>query len=219
MIAATYSKRLHGGSVMNNTFYSSCPEVRRTRETFVQYANIGGTRQRCEFEREIVWLRESRAQLKLIHCEKEVADVGTMTDYYGYLTAIRPEGLALETILERYSITRNTDLVLIVVATIAETPVVETPEIATANRNKPADRKSQWANVPDDWRKEAVIDGEKVWPRLEEIVRATDVVWSSKNYASENGKALESFCSNWSLPTVATAVAVDTRSVETLSSE
>lgn len=180
-----------------NTFYSSSPEVRRTRETFVQYADIGGIRQRCEFEREIVWLRESRAQLTLMHFDKEVKDVCSMNDYYGYLNAIRPEPSELAPILDRYSITNNTDLVLIVVATIVETPVVETPEIATANRNKPADRKSQWANVPDDWRKEAVIDGEKTWPRLEEIVLATDVVWSSKNSASENHQGLEAFSAPW----------------------
>lgn len=137
---------------------------------------IGGVQQRHEFQREVVWLRESEARLQLVHRGCEVKELSTFNDFYGYHSAIKPEKSELDSICRTYAINSSTQLALIVVATVFEHPVVETPEVAKANREKQPNRKHQWVTVPDDWRNEVEIVGDKTWPRLERIELESRVV-------------------------------------------
>src|SRR6516165_212854 len=97
---------------MHNLFYSPCPVVRRSTETFVERTMVGGERRRFEFAREIVWLQESDAVLRFMHGGAELKQGSTYTDFYGYLSAA--EGLleSAEREANEYSVTAESSLVI-----------------------------------------------------------------------------------------------------------
>lgn len=182
---------------MTAHIHSSCPIARRSHETFVEWSTIGGERRRFEFNREVLWLQESESQIRFVHGGQVLKECSTYNDYYGYLTSA--DSLDKEAVREAqaYGITRQSTLVLEVVARVFQTPVIETEEAALHNRTKPAKAKSQWAHVPDDWRKEVFEDGQKIWPSLARVSMGEEVVWSSKLSEEASAALLQGFKDRW----------------------
>jgi hypothetical protein len=158
---------------------------------------VGGERRRFEFAREIVWLQESDAVLRFMHGGAELKQGSTYTDFYGYLSAA--EGLleSAEREANEYSVTAESSLVIEIVSRVFQRPVIEPEEARKHNLTKPGNRKSQWADVPDNWRKEVTVDGEILCPRLERVELGEQVVWSSKVSPGENRVLLLEFRSRW----------------------
>ncbi|CAN7784500.1 hypothetical protein LJR175_008407 [Variovorax sp. LjRoot175] len=182
---------------MQNLFYSSCPMVRRSSETFVEWSTIGGERRRFEFEREILWLQESEAVLRFVHGGEELRHESTHNDFYGYLTAAQGLDNDARRAAESYSVTAESSLVIEILSRVFQRPVVETEEARKYNLTKPQSHKSQWADVPDEWRKEEKVDGETLFPRLARIELGEEVVWSSKLSQDENAARLAAFKARW----------------------
>jgi hypothetical protein len=185
--------------MIHHLFYSSCPVVRRSTETFVETAFVGGAQRRFEFEREILWLQESEANLRFVHGGVELMHSGSHTDYYGYLSAARNVVDDAECALKKYGVTAESSLVIEVVTRVYQRPVIEPDEAKQHNRSKAANRKAQWADVPDDWRKEVQVDGEILHPRLPRHEVSEEVVWSSKQTNQENAEMLAAFQARWSV--------------------
>lgn len=184
---------------MNNLFYSSCPVVRRSTETFVEWSTVGGERRRFEFEREIHWLQESEAVLRFVHGGEELKHESTHNDFYGYLTAAQGLDGDARRAAEMYRVTADSSLAIEIVSRVYQRPVVETEEARKYNLTKPQGHKSQWADVPDEWRREAKVDGETVFPRLGRVELGECVVWSSKVSEEGNQARLSEFRSLWSV--------------------
>lgn len=182
---------------MPNHFYSSCPVARRTSETFVEWTSIGGERRRFEFERPVVWLQQSEADVRFVHGGEELKRGSTHNDFYGYLTAA--EGLqgSARQVAKTYGVTEESSLVIEIVTRVFLSPVIETEETKQYNLTKPRDQKSQWAYIPEDWRKEVQDGGETIWPRLENVELAEEVVWSTKHSAERNEELLSEFRERW----------------------
>jgi hypothetical protein len=163
--------------------------------------NIGGQRTRHEFVKPVVWLQESEATLQYLHGGQvlKVAS-GTYNDFYGYLTAVQGVQTDFSETAGHLSITTTSSLELVIKATMFLRPAIETPETIKHNREKPANFKSQWCYVPDEWRKEVVTDGEKSWPHVERADLDQAVVWSSKNTQHQNTAVLATFMSKWRQP-------------------
>lgn len=178
-------------------FYSSCPIARRSTETFVERPFVGGEPQRFEFNRAILWLQESEAVLRFMHGDVELKHGSTHTDYYGYLSAADNLVDDAERASRTYGVTVESSLVIEIVTRVYQRPVIEPDEARQHNQTKPANHKSKWADVPDDWRKEVQVDGETLRPRLERLELGEEVVWSSKLSTDENAALIAAFKSRW----------------------
>ena len=116
-------------NLMTTLFYSSCPVVKRSSETFVQYVNIGGQRTRHEFIKPIVWLQESEATIQYLHGGQKInVASSTYNDYYGYLTSVEGVQTDFSKIATLFAITTESSLELVIKATVFLRPAIETPE-------------------------------------------------------------------------------------------
>ena len=184
---------------MHNLFYSACPVVRRTTETFVERLMVGGERQTFHFDREIVWLQESEAMLRFVHGGKEIKHGSTHTDFYGYLSAAEHLVDEGERTAQAFGVTTESSLAIEVVARLYQRPVIEPDEARRHNLTKPANHKARWGYVPDDWRKDVLVDGETISRPFAQIELAEEVVWTSKQTAGENKAILTAFQARWAV--------------------
>lgn len=182
-------------------FYTSCPVVRQTEETFVEYVTVGGQRQRMAFTKQVLWLQESEAAVQFVHGGEVVDDIATTNDHYGYLSSIRVDldDGTLARLARKYSIEQNSSLELRVTATVFMQPVVETEEGRKHNRERGPRMKARYACVPDAWRKELLKDGQTVWPTLARVVLGTGIVWSSQNTPEKNESLAAAFRAQWAV--------------------
>lgn len=181
------------------TFYTICPIVRRSTEAFQQWVVIGGDRQKATFTKDILWLLESESVVQFIHGGEVLMEGRRHNDYYGLLSSmdISENGLGVHEVAKKYEITRDSSMSLVVATRIYERPVVETEETIAHNKSHLAERRAQYAELPDEWRQERSVGGETVWSRLGEIDLATEIVWSSKNDTALNNQLRESFVQRW----------------------
>ncbi|MBC8741844.1 hypothetical protein F6X40_35440 [Paraburkholderia sp. UCT31] len=180
-----------------STFKTHCPVVKRTTETFTEFVTVGGERRRMTFEKDIVWIQESETKRLFRHGGEVLKEGSTTTDYYGYLTSFRDENESSERSMQFYGITPESSLELVLMTTIRLSPATETAETLEHNRKKLPDYKAQYADVPNDWRQEVVADGETLWPYLQPIKLAQEVVWSSKNTPEQNEALEQEFTRKW----------------------
>lgn len=188
-----------------NSFYTSCKIAKRTQEALGQWADIGGERKRIEFTKEILWLQESESQVLYMHGGKVLKDASINNDFYGYLSSIKGAIEEAEAAASRFGVTQQSSLDVVVQTKVFLDPVMEIKETSEYNRTKKDTRKEQYAYVPNDWRKEVVVEGERQWPALERVELATEIVWSSKHTPEQNAALQETFASKWRITTEHTA--------------
>jgi hypothetical protein len=76
------------------TFYTFCPVVRAETMNLFDLVTVGGRERYVPFEKRILWVRESFADVRVRHRSRTVTEVASLFDYRGYLTC-------LETAIER----------------------------------------------------------------------------------------------------------------------
>jgi hypothetical protein len=184
------------------TFHTSCPVVRRSTEEFSQWVVIGGDRRKAIFEKAIVWLLESESVVQFLHGGELLTEGRHSNDFYGLLssTDASAAGLGLVQLAQRYGITQESSLILVVETRVFERPAVEPAETIAKNKQQPKGYKLAYAQVPDDWRQERIVDGETTWPRLEQVEIASGVVWTSRNDEESNARLCADFVAQWRRP-------------------
>ncbi len=180
-----------------NTFRTGCDVVKRTKETFVQWITVGGERRREEFTKEILWIQESETRTAFYHGGNEVTDGSTFNDFYGYLTSC--DDVGLEAKAASYKITPESSLELVAETTVFLHPAIETEATRAENDRQPANYKKVFSYLPNDWRKEEVVDGVPVWVSVQKTVLETEVTWSSKNTPEENVALKQAFKAKWQI--------------------
>jgi hypothetical protein len=181
-----------------NVFRTSCPVVKKTVETFVDYVNVGDERRRVEFTKQIHWIRESESQLLYMHGGQVVETGATHNDFYGFLSSCNMDGPTPQQLATHFSVTTESSLEIVVKTTVFLRPAYESEECAEANRTKPENYKAKYAYVPDTWRKEVVVDDQTVWPTLEREELVTAISWSSKRTEAENAATVAELRRQWS---------------------
>lgn len=184
-----------------NAFYTRCPVIKRGPEKFAQHMTVGGERQCVEFEREIVWLQQSEAIVRIMHGGRIVDTLASCNDHYGYLSSFGEKTAVGEALryAREFSVTPESSMSVEVVASVLLSPCIETKECAEYNRTRPANYKMQFAYVPDDWRQKVIEDGECLFPTLKNRLLGNAVVWSSKNTPEQNKELAEQFVEKWSI--------------------
>lgn len=71
-----------------NTHHSSCPIVRDELMTLWESVEAGGGTQLIQFQKRILWLRESETQIVLRWDGQDFKEKYTFNDWYGYLTSL-----------------------------------------------------------------------------------------------------------------------------------
>lgn len=179
-----------------HTFHTSCPVKETSQETFFQWVTVGGERQRATFERMVLWLQESEANVALFHEGVLIEHLATFNDHYGYLTSCSADvgHVDLATWAESYKIKRSSTLELRMTCTVFLRPAIETEECAEFNRANKGKVMPKYATVPDDWRKELTQEGgEAITDQLQRVELGSGTVWSSKHTPEENAALLEAF--------------------------
>ncbi|MBP5959856.1 hypothetical protein [Pseudomonas aeruginosa] len=173
------------------------PIAKRTTETFVDHVNIGGERQRVEFQREVIWLQESETQLLYVHGGKILTKGPCHNDYYGYLTSLNPQELGALNLADHFSVDQQSALDIQLVTTVFLIPVHESNENKEHNRTKPADYRDHYSYIPDGWRYERQSDGHTIYPQPEREELGKEIVWSTQWSEEENLRKLEDFKRRW----------------------
>ncbi|MEY2117147.1 hypothetical protein [Rhodanobacter sp. FW106-PBR-R2A-1-13] len=179
-----------------STFYTSCPVVRRTTETFSQSITVGGEIRRAEFTRSIVWTQESESQILFLH-GGEVLEAGpTHNDFYGYLSSLEFHD-EVDRLMRKFGINRESTLELVVSTRVAQRPAFETEECLAYNVARSPRHKAKYAYLPDDWRQHTVEDGEERLSRLQECVLGQAHTWSSRLSPEDNAAGAAAFVQQW----------------------
>jgi hypothetical protein len=179
-------------------YRTECP-TSKTTEKFVQFVEVGGTRQKTPFEREVIWVQESETALLFMHGGKIVRQGPVTNDYYGYLTSFtRAEAHGAQLLAQEYGVTPESTLEVHLVATITRRPCIET-EADQAVNAAATGLSRQYTQIPSEWRQEKMVDGEPLYPDLEAVIVATGIVWSSKNSAMQNAGLAQAFAEQWAV--------------------
>lgn len=152
---------------------SCCPVVRKETMKLWIEIDVPGRRELVQFEREILWIRESSTELRLIHRGAEIAHAGSYNDFCGFLTSL--ENREGKDCFRRYKLKPGDTLQLVAACTITDTPHLEDKSPDAIEWNKEAQRKKYQAIGRDKWwfvsnepaGKNAF--GGPWYPRLEEI--------------------------------------------------
>lgn len=179
-----------------STFYTSCPAVRRTVETFTQFISVGGESQRVEFTRPIVWIQESESQLLFLHGGEILEEGETHNDFYGYLSSMDLRE-SVNRLMRKFQITADSSLELVVATRVAQRPARETEECLAYNVGRSPRQKAMYAYLDDDWRQHTVEDGEERLRRLGTSMLGQAHTWSSRLSPEENAALAAAFISRW----------------------
>jgi len=104
--------------------YSRCPVVKTETMTLWQYVEVGGSRKLMSFEQEIMWLRESEADLVFRHRRTTIKRLTTSSDFYGFLTSAHGAFKDVAHLAERWDIRPDDVGGLRIVVRINDMPVI-----------------------------------------------------------------------------------------------
>lgn len=162
---------------MSDKFWSVCPVVHRGPMRLWQQANVGGEWRLIPFEREVLWLRQSEAEIVLRHGGREVDTRATLNDFYGFLTSLEwavtddVPGLA-----DHYGVTADTLLSVDVDVTVSDVPCLADTSAEGAETFQRTGR-ATYVSVPDEGGKRWYLsdkpaEGEDALPALKSQVVA-----------------------------------------------
>lgn len=170
-----------------------------TSENFIEFAVIGGEKQKAEFTREVTWILESSTEFLYLHGRKVIKSGAGYNDYYGYLTSIRgledAAGFAKE-----FEITQESSLILIAKTTITSRAVLLTEDNKAENLNKPYMKDTAYTAIPPTWLQLTGMEDD-----IPQYASGTDFnrillskeIWSSKNSIEENAQLMDEFRKSW----------------------
>lgn len=141
-----------------NTFESRCPVARRELTSLIEHVTVGGESRWEPFEREVLWVRESRARCQAIHGGEVIAEFGECHDFYGFLTSAEGSVVDGRQQAERYSVTATSSLSIVAEVEIVELPALELVDLDPDGfeaRNRVRYREQfgieRYRRVPDGW--------------------------------------------------------------------
>lgn len=142
-----------------STFDTRCPVARREQTQLVERVTAGGRSWWEPFEREILWIRESRARCRALHGGEEIASFAQHHDFYGFLTSAEGAAADARRQADRFAVTPASSLVIVAEVEVFERPAMEhferDPEgFEARDRARMRERYGieRYANVPNEWR-------------------------------------------------------------------
>lgn len=200
------------GEIMSradNYYHSSCPVIREGLTDCAQRLHVGSnTISFVPFLENILWLRESEAQVSYWHGNKMLKEGSTCGDYYGYLTSLKSAVEDAQESKETYSVDENSSLEIRVYCAIEEIPVTYTPNDHDLGQKKAyniiSHDKFWFHNEPTILNKYLEVmnsssdfqSRHEAYDKIEhlliqrKIIAKEILVWSSKNSLEENNKLL-----------------------------
>lgn len=185
-----------------STFDSRCPVVRREQTQLVERVTAGGRSWWESFEREVLWIRESRARCRALHGGEEIASFGECHDFYGFLASAGGSVVDAMHQADRFSVTPSSSLVI-----LAEVEVFERPALAWGFEDRDRARMREkygierYARVPDRWRlplPSPYPDLPDARPRLDTVIVAPWApVWSSAEPELDPGLVIAVLRRRW----------------------
>lgn len=145
---------------------------------------------------EIVWVRETSAQARLLLNGHEVADFNEFSDYYAFATASKNAVEDAKEMAEKFAVAPASDAVVEVHSWIVDVPTLgfaEDAYIGKAKRYWPARSKTGgalWINVPESGF-ESLSFEDRIW--LDKVEHTKTLTWSSRWSAEENEAAAAAF--------------------------
>lgn len=191
-----------------NTFESRCPVVRREQTQLVELVTVGGVPRWEPFEREILWVRESRSRCQALHGGEVIAEFGQCNDFYGFLTSAEGSAGDGARQAERYSVTPASSLEIVAEVEIFERPALELIDADPGSfdaRERARSREKygieRYCRVPDTWRlplPSPYPDLPDFRPVLDTVIVAPWVlVWSTAEPDLEPGLVVEVLRRRW----------------------
>lgn len=190
-----------------STFDTRCPVVRREMTGLVERVTVGGAARWEHFEREVLWIRESRARCRALHGGVEITGFGQCHDFYGLLTSAEGSVGDARRQAEEYSVTPASSLIILAEVEIFERPALEVvdPDSYQAQDRARTREKygiERYGNVPDRWRlplPSPYPDLPDARPRLDTVVVAPWApVWSSAEPELDPGLVVAVLRRRWS---------------------
>lgn len=127
---------------MPEVTHSSCPVVKEEDVTLYERVEVGGKCRFFPFQQKIVWVREAETVMRLMHGDVEVKELGTLTDFYGFLSSLKTAvTVDAPRIAKAYLITAKTMLTIRVDVTISDIPLMHDESEEGRRWNADAKRK------------------------------------------------------------------------------
>ncbi len=162
-------------------FHSDNPVIKRERLPLWEHVKVGGARRLVPFEKEIVWVRDACARLKLQHRGVELDCLRTMCDVYGYLTCVQAAIDEVPRFLAEFKIESGDQLTIAIELEVRDLPLLvdDTPDGRAHNANYK--RKQYLAPEPGQWYTSDQPDEERFYPILVCLYVVKDeLVWDSQ---------------------------------------
>lgn len=186
------------------TIRSACPVVRQGVVEFWVWVPAGeGDGHRLPIERVVHWLQTSVATVRFVHGGKVLREETIATDSNGYLASVNTavEYVKSGGLVEQFSITPSSTLILEVEAVVIERPVFSLVAAkAEDDRECFLGEEVQprvWYCVPDEWLLLKADDGLDSYVPIQAVELGREVVWSSACSSDENAQCVESFMERW----------------------
>ena len=181
---------------MNETIHSACP-IHREDKNFdlVEKVKTSESTIFVPIKKDILWLRESEAEVKLYYNNKHIKDISGMNDFYGYLSSIKNAINDSTKQSKYYKLDDKSLLEARVYLTITDTPVLDsTDQSSFRHTYKPVSESlyKNDKNIIEQYLKniKAAKDSEsyynlniilneiKVVPK---VVISEEIIWTSKS--------------------------------------
>ena len=172
---------------------TNCPRVRKTKQKFFRWITVGNGSQRIEMEHEVTWVQQSTTELVYRHGGKLLQTAHSFSDAHGYLTSLKTALEYAPELADHFKIGATSSLELVAVTKVVEQPLLETAETIAYNRGQRIDDREMLFAIPEDWRVEMLDDGSRNWIKLDPVMVATEITWSTKNSPNRNIELPESF--------------------------
>lgn len=180
-----------------NYFLTHAPVVKAVEFDFVEKIKVGRGYEWVPFKEKVLWLLESKSDLRMKHGGREVKKLTSFSDFYGYLTSICAQDA--EQTAAAYGVNTSSSLIVELETLLGLSPVIMTESDIEFNNRKSQDEKARYSFIPDSWKVAGSADTLEHCTELYERVIAKQCVWSSKRSKRENSCLLKKIKRDWSV--------------------
>lgn len=136
---------------MSETF-STCPVVRTELMKLFERVTFGGDVRLLEFEKEILWLRESNTMVELWWDDTIISAHGTLNDWYGFLSsATTAVDEITANLVHKLKLEQSDRLAVVSTVLIMDTPVLRATSQEAIAWNLRAQRKKYLSIYGQPW--------------------------------------------------------------------
>ncbi|HEX8915979.1 MAG TPA: hypothetical protein VF796_26770 [Humisphaera sp.] len=120
----------------SHVIHSQCPVVRRGPLALREPVTVGGEYRLLPFEREVLWLRETRSEIRLAHRGVTIDEQGARNDFYGLCSSVREAVTDCVAYAGRAKIDATATLDVVVDVRVLETPVLADASAEAVEENE-----------------------------------------------------------------------------------